>query len=130
MLYQLHLGQSITTHPTVGSNVEQVKHGKLTFEVSAGLHAGGTLHCRVTAQSHRPQAGLNLFGNHIQSLCGVTICWNPVFRKSVSCVVQVWDLGGQANLRPSWATYYQHTDCVILVRLCVDIRRRSWCCAA
>lgn len=59
VLYQLHLGQSITTHPTVGSNVEQVKHGKLTFEV--------------------------------------------------------WDLGGQANLRPSWATYYQHTDCVILV---------------
>ena len=30
--------------------------------------------------------------------------------------VQVWDLGGQANLRPSWATYYQQTDCIILVR--------------
>ena len=35
MLYQLHLGQNIITHPTVGSNVEQVKHGKLTFEVDA-----------------------------------------------------------------------------------------------
>ena len=33
VLYQLHLGQNIITHPTVGSNVEQVKHGKLTFEV-------------------------------------------------------------------------------------------------
>ena len=32
-------------------------------------------------------------------------------------VVQVWDLGGQANLRPSWATYYQHTDSIILVRV-------------
>ena len=31
---------------------------------------------------------------------------------------QVWDLGGQANLRPSWATYYQHTDCIIMVRVC------------
>jgi hypothetical protein len=29
---------------------------------------------------------------------------------------QIWDLGGQANLRPSWATYYQHTDCIIMVR--------------
>jgi hypothetical protein len=35
VLYQLHLGQNIITHPTVGSNVEQVKHGKLTFEVGA-----------------------------------------------------------------------------------------------
>lgn len=59
ILYQLHLGQKIDTTATVGSNVEQVKHGNLTFEV--------------------------------------------------------WDLGGQANLRPSWATYYQQTDSVILV---------------
>ena len=28
---------------------------------------------------------------------------------------QVWDLGGQANLRPSWATYYRSTDAVIVV---------------
>ena len=29
--------------------------------------------------------------------------------------LQIWDLGGQANLRPSWATYYQNTDCIIMV---------------
>ena len=28
---------------------------------------------------------------------------------------QIWDLGGQSNLRPSWATYYRHTDAVIMV---------------
>jgi len=28
---------------------------------------------------------------------------------------QVWDLGGQANLRPSWATYFPSTDAVIMV---------------
>lgn len=28
---------------------------------------------------------------------------------------EIWDLGGQANLRPSWATYYRSTDAVILV---------------
>lgn len=29
----------------------------------------------------------------------------------------MWDLGGQANLRPSWATYYTRTDCIILVSM-------------
>ena len=29
--------------------------------------------------------------------------------------LQVWDLGGQANLRPSWQTYYKATDAVIMV---------------
>ena len=28
---------------------------------------------------------------------------------------EVWDLGGQANLRPSWATYYKSTDALIMV---------------
>ena len=28
---------------------------------------------------------------------------------------KVWDLGGQANLRPSWQTYYKATDAVIMV---------------
>lgn len=27
----------------------------------------------------------------------------------------IWDLGGQANLRPSWTTYYTHTDAIIVV---------------
>lgn len=67
---------------------------------------------------------------------GAMLCLRWV-RLSVSCAVltamqefaQVWDLGGQANLRPSWATYYQHTDCVILVSsssgLAVMMRRMS-----
>ena len=29
--------------------------------------------------------------------------------------LKVWDLGGQANLRPSWQTYYKATDAVIMV---------------
>lgn len=28
---------------------------------------------------------------------------------------EVWDLGGQANLRPSWAAYYGGADAVIVV---------------
>ena len=32
-LYQLHLGQPVVTHPTIGSNVEQVTYRNLQFEV-------------------------------------------------------------------------------------------------
>lgn len=34
-LYKLHLGQVISTQPTVGSNVEQVTYKNLQFEVSS-----------------------------------------------------------------------------------------------
>jgi len=59
ILYKLHLGQVVLTQPTIGSNVEEVKHDNLTF--------------------------------------------------------QVWDLGGQENLRASWATYFEEADAVIFV---------------
>mmetsp|Transcript_2622 Transcript_2622/g.7861 ORF Transcript_2622/g.7861 Transcript_2622/m.7861 type:complete len:215 (+) Transcript_2622:242-886(+) len=59
ILYKLHLGQVVLTQPTIGSNVEEVKHDNITF--------------------------------------------------------QVWDLGGQENLRAGWATYFQETDAVVFV---------------
>ncbi|CAE7270067.1 ARL5A [Symbiodinium necroappetens] len=33
ILYNLHLGQVVLTQPTIGSNVEEVKHENLTFQV-------------------------------------------------------------------------------------------------
>ena len=36
---------------------------------------------------------------------------------------EVWDLGGQANLRPSWAAYYKSSDAAILVVDCTDRAR-------
>lgn len=41
--------------------------------------------------------------------------------------LQVWDLGGQANLRPSWATYYTQTDCVIMVSHPKELSLRIMC---
>ncbi|KAK9822377.1 hypothetical protein WJX81_004576 [Elliptochloris bilobata] len=38
---------------------------------------------------------------------------------------EVWDLGGQANLRPSWAAYYKATDAVIVVIDSTDRARVS-----
>lgn len=59
ILYKLHLGQVILTQPTIGSNVEEVKHKNAKF--------------------------------------------------------QVWDIGGQENLRAGWSTYFQDTDAVVFV---------------
>mmetsp|Transcript_18481 Transcript_18481/g.52166 ORF Transcript_18481/g.52166 Transcript_18481/m.52166 type:complete len:215 (-) Transcript_18481:182-826(-) len=59
ILYKLHLGQVVMTQPTIGSNVEEVKHGSITF--------------------------------------------------------QVWDLGGQENLRATWTMYFQETDAIVFV---------------
>ena len=33
VLYKLHLGEAVTTTPTVGSNVEQIQFRNLTFDV-------------------------------------------------------------------------------------------------
>lgn len=34
-LYKLHLGEVVTTHPTVGSNVEELVYKNIRFEVSS-----------------------------------------------------------------------------------------------
>ena len=49
-----HLGEVVVTQPTIGSNVEEINHNNVKF--------------------------------------------------------QVWDLGGQENLRPSWSTYFTDTN--------------------
>jgi ADP-ribosylation factor-like protein 5B len=32
ILFRLHLGETVETHPTIGSNVEEVKHKNLLFQ--------------------------------------------------------------------------------------------------
>lgn len=35
--------------------------------------------------------------------------------KYKNITLEIWDLGGQQNLRPFWATYYKNADAVIMV---------------
>ena len=61
---------------------------------------------------------------------GTSAAWHCIMhhlsRMSYNAVHrQVWDLGGQANLRPSWATYYRATDAVIVVIDSTDRARAS-----
>lgn len=59
LLYRLALGEVVSAHPTIGSNVEEVVDGNIRL--------------------------------------------------------QVWDLGGQESLRPSWSAYFTSTSAVIFV---------------
>lgn len=43
-LYKLHLGEVVTTHPTVGSNVEELVYKNIRFEVSYS-HVGMLIFC-------------------------------------------------------------------------------------
>ncbi|CAL5224183.1 g6824 [Coccomyxa viridis] len=62
---------------------------------------------------------------------GEAVVTQPTVGSNVECVqyknlkFEVWDLGGQANLRPSWATYYRATDAVIVVIDSTDRARAS-----
>ncbi len=40
---------------------------------------------------------------------------NPYPTRGSSPGLQIWDLGGQQNLRPFWGTYFKGTDAVIMV---------------
>ncbi len=97
-LYRLHLGEAVVTQPTVGSNVECVQYKNLKFEVG-----------------HQPGTSSSWHG-----------CMHHLSQMSyIAMHCQVWDLGGQANLRPSWATYYRATDAVIVVIDSTDRARAS-----
>ena len=43
------------------------------------------------------------------------LCWCFALWNLHISLVKVWDLGGQANLRPSWQTYYKAAHAVIMV---------------
>ncbi|GMH33177.1 hypothetical protein BSKO_01011 [Bryopsis sp. KO-2023] len=54
-------------------------------------------------------------------LLGETVVSQPTVGGNVeripykNLVFEIWDLGGQANLRPSWAAYFKNTDAVVMV---------------
>jgi ADP-ribosylation factor-like protein 5B len=83
ILYRLHLGETVSTTPTLGCNVERV------VAPTRSSSTDGT-------SSSSTSSGLEF---------------------------EVWDLGGQANLRPSWAAYYKASDAAILVVDCTDRAR-------
>lgn len=124
VLYRLHLGEAVRTVPTIGSNVEQAR--RAVGHACLPLHALTSL--ELVAQSRQPRALLlppPPPAHHHHSLTP-----SPPARLQVKVdkpgggaghiTFEIWDLAGQANLRPSWASYYQSTHAVIVVADCSD----------
>ncbi|KAF3652654.1 ADP-ribosylation factor-like protein 5 [Capsicum annuum] len=121
-LYKLHLGEVVTTNPTVGSNVEELVYKNIRFEYKVDLC--GLVVDEVAKEYKIIVVGLDnagktttLYKLHL----GEVVTTNPTDGNNVEELVykniqfEVWDLGGQERLRTSWATYYRGTHAVIVV---------------
>ncbi|KAK6138663.1 hypothetical protein DH2020_027593 [Rehmannia glutinosa] len=109
-LYKLHLGEVVTTHPTVGSNVEELVYKNIRFEDwELVLYQRGLEISAYTADSILdPKSFLQ---------------YHTIVLEFVD--MSVWDLGGQDRLRTSWATCYRGTHAVIVVIDSTDRARIS-----
>ncbi|KAF1898026.1 hypothetical protein Lal_00032790 [Lupinus albus] len=143
-LYKLHLGEVVTTNPTVGSNVEELVYKNIRFEVTSS-NPGNSLivsstRLSLTGQevtSSNPGNSLvvssarsetralvdsmlhlvSTFLPHVLKRAGIlNFSLVPLLANFFrSWGGDVWDLGGQDRLRTSWATYYRGTHAVIAV---------------
>ena len=100
ILYKLHIGEVLSTVPTIGERPEHPSNGCLLLDADCSLwclHTDGrALHC----------AGFNV---------------EKVQYKNV--LFTVWDVGGQEKLRPLWRHYFNNTDGLIYVVDCQDTDR-------
>jgi small GTP-binding protein len=119
ILYKLHLGEVIVTQPTVGSNVEQVRYQNVTMEVRPHPHnppnpQPPALPWHPPGEQPGPPPRRAAMGEG-------AACANAANARARlpthvhPAVLQIWDLGGQQNLRSFWATYFKDTDAVIMV---------------
>lgn len=92
-----HMGEVVETQPTIGSNVESVKHNNVHFVSRTAANSRTLDAARATLRFVRPDS----------------VALPPVLACSSS--QSVWDLGGQESLRQSWQTYYLGTHAVIIV---------------
>ena len=104
-LFRLHLGETVATQPTLGSNVESVKYQNLQFEIwdlagQVGVHGVGAARRDRRALTSAAACLLNRNERPPHACCPLLAPPPP---------------RAQANLRPSWAAYYAQTQAVIVV---------------
>ena len=120
-----HVVTPTRPQPTIGSNVEEVTYKNVKFQARASLPASQfwqvetAVCCCIDDDRARSRWD-----------CRTPQCrWQPLAARvsipPAHARTQVWDLGGQENLRPSWRTYYTDTKAVILVVDSADQVRRA-----
>ena len=88
ILYKLHIGEILSTVPTIGT----------PFDCSLGLSLIVAVLLKSFSRAHGSVTGFNV---------------EKVQYKNV--LFTVWDVGGQEKLRPLWRHYFNNTDGLIYV---------------
>uniref|UniRef100_A0A1B0CNM6 Putative gtp-binding adp-ribosylation factor arf1 n=1 Tax=Lutzomyia longipalpis TaxID=7200 RepID=A0A1B0CNM6_LUTLO len=116
ILYKLKLGQSVTTIPTVGFNVETVTYKNVKFNV---WDVGGQDKIRPLWRHYYTAILYKLkLGQSVTTIPTVGFNVETVTYKNVK--FNVWDVGGQDKIRPLWRHYYTGTQGLIFVVDCAD----------
>ena len=109
-LYKLHLGEVVMTQPTIGSNVESIKHNNVHFEV---WDLGGQTTLRNSWQSYYRNtasvimmARLRLHTHHPSPIIVSTPQLQPHHQKLVCCFFMKFHLLSLAKIiRASWSDH-------------------------
>jgi len=107
ILYKLHIGEVLSTVPTIGRENEQGRSDQEMF----------FLHSFLLQKPHP------LFFQNSNSKLSSGFNVEKVQYKNV--LFTVWDVGGQEKLRPLWRHYFSDTDGLIYVVDCADRERVS-----
>ncbi len=95
ILYKLHIGEILSTVPTIGAPMRPARGPQLRSLAAPALLP---LPRTAPAQRRAGRAGFNV---------------EKVQYKNV--LFTVWDVGGQEKLRPLWRHYFNNTDGLIYV---------------
>lgn len=102
-------------------------HEQLATGCGYSKHYVPALVCRVVVAAHDgvEVACIHWFPTTEHAECRQMLDCSHVRHLSLCSDPQIWDLGGQQNLRPFWATYYKKCDAVIMVVDSTDRARVS-----
>ena len=130
ILYKLHIGEVLSTVPTIGARPPGRRTGMATSRHTRGPclmpHVLLTFHLLISPLSSAlrtarapplaPDASPRARARHAARRAGFNV--EKVQYKNVQFTV--WDVGGQEKLRPLWKHYFSNTDALIYVVDCLD----------
>jgi ADP-ribosylation factor 1/2 len=127
ILYKLHIGEVLSTVPTIGKNMLLIQ-GCLCEERSAANEHLLADHLDLSDFSAAsitrlpPVFFFSLVFNSLPLSYAFT-GFNVEKVQYKNVVFTVWDVGGQEKLRPLWRHYFNNTDALIYVVDCCDRER-------
>ena len=103
ILYKLHIGEVLSTVPTIGTTCPQSRYCKQLM-----CRSSTTMQVIHVMQYEKSSSALN-------TDCNICTGFNVEKVQYKNVLFTVWDVGGQEKLRPLWRHYFNNTDGLIYV---------------